>query len=203
MSENKNKNVLDPEMLSEALKAQTKDTIESILGNAVKSYLREAAGEDDFDDADKAEPTEPETDDVPTVDEVPGEGEETDDVESVDDSEPEVTDGDMDEPAEGEDDEWSSFDDYKVGDGEYDMTGVDDPKQLAKVWKLMGDEDNVVVKQQDGKIELKDNESGAEYLIDPNGGEDNEPEAVKTEDEEPVFEITFNNKPVTIRTKML
>ena len=196
MSENKNKNVLDPEMLSEALKAQTKDTIESILGNAVKSYLREAAGEDDFDDADKAEPTEPETDDVPTVDEVPGEGEEVVDVDATDDSEPEVTDGDMDEPAEGEDDEWSSFDDYKVGDGEYDMTGVDDPKQLAKVWKLMGDEDNVVVKQQDGKIELKDNESGAEYLIDPNGGEDNEPEAVKTEDEEPVFEITFNNKPV-------
>ena len=196
MSENKNKNVLDPEMLSEALKAQTKDTIESILGNAVKSYLREAAGEDDFDDADKAEPTEPETDDVPTVDEVPGEGEEVADVDATDDSEPEVTDGDMDEPAEGEDDEWSSFDDYKVGDGEYDMTGVDDPKQLAKVWKLMGDEDNVVVKQQDGKIELKDNESGAEYLIDPNGGEDNEPEAVKTEDEEPVFEITFNNKPV-------
>ena len=196
MSENKNKNVLDPEMLSEALKAQTKDTIESILGNAVKSYLREAAGEDDFDDADKAEPTEPETDDVPTVDEVPGEGEEVADVDAADDSEPEVTDGDMDEPAEGEDDEWSSFDDYKVGDGEYDMTGVDDPKQLAKVWKLMGDEDNVVVKQQDGKIELKDNESGAEYLIDPNGGEDNEPEAVKTEDEEPVFEITFNKKPV-------
>ena len=46
MNENTNKSVLDPEMLSEALKAQTKDTIEVILENAVKSYLREAADED-------------------------------------------------------------------------------------------------------------------------------------------------------------
>ena len=191
MSENTNNTVLDPEMLAEALKVQTKDTIESILENAVKSYLKEAAGDDDFeDDADKAEPAEPEMDE-PTVDEVPADDAVADDaaVEPVDG-------GDTEEPAEEEGDEWSNFDDYKVGDGEYDMTGVDDPKQLAKVWKLMGDEDNVVVTtQQDGKIELKDNESGAEYLIDTNaeGGE-----VAKTEgdDEEPVFEITFNKKPI-------
>ena len=50
MSEKKNNTVLDPEMLSEALKAQTKDTIEIILEKAVKSYLKEAAGDDDFED---------------------------------------------------------------------------------------------------------------------------------------------------------
>ena len=189
-----NKTALDPEMLAEALKAQTKDTIELVLENAVKSYLKEAANEDfEDDDAEKVEPAEPETDDVPTVDEVPADGE----APVADDAapaEPEEApeDGAAEAPAEGEGDEWSSFDNYKVGDGEYDMTSVDDPAQIAKVWKLMSDEDNVVVKQQDGKVELKDNESGAEYLIDLNGGE---PEAAKTE-EEPVFEITFNNKPI-------
>ena len=30
----------------------------------------------------------------------------------------------------GDGDEWSNFDDYKVGDGEYDMTGVDDPAHV-------------------------------------------------------------------------
>lgn len=191
-----NKTALDPEMLSEALKAQTKDTIETILENVVKSYLKEAADEDlEDDDADKAEPTGQEGD-VPTVDEVPADGS----APVADDAAPEepeaepAEDGAAEAPAEGESDEWSNFDDYKVGDGEYDMTGVDDPAQIAKVWKLMSDEDNVVVKQQqDGKVELKDNESGAEYLIDLSG--EGEPEAAKTE-EEPVFEITFNSKPI-------
>lgn len=198
MSEKKNNAVLDPEMLTEALKSQTKDTIETILENVVKSYLKEAADEDfGDDDADKAEPAEPEGDEMPTVDEVPADGEASDDapVEDGADADPMADqEGAAEEPAEGDSDEWSNFEDYKVGDGEYDMTSVNDPAQIAKVWKLMGDEDNVVVKQQgDGKVELKDNESGAEYLIDL-GGED-APEAEKAE-EEPVFEITFNNRPV-------
>ena len=189
MSETKNKTVLDPEMLSEALRAQTKDTIESLLEGAVKSYLREAANDEDLedDDADKVEPAQSQAIDEPTVDEVPADGA---------DAQPAATvDGGAGEPEGGEGDEWSNFDDYKVGDGEYDMTSVNDPEQLAKVWKLMGDDDNVVVKQQGGKkIEFKDNESGAEYLIDLSG---DEPEAANAaEGEEPIFEITFNNKPI-------
>lgn len=189
MNEKTNKSVLDPEMLSEALKAQTKDTIEVILENAVKSYLREAADEDLEDDADKVDPTAPEGDDVPTVDEVPADGEaEVADAAPAEEPAAEP-DGAAEEPVEGDGDEWSNFDDYKVGDGEYDMTGVEDPKQLAKVWKLMKDGDEVVVKQQDDKLDIKDNESGAEYLVTLDGKNE-------TEDEEPVFEITFNNKPI-------
>lgn len=189
MNENANKSVLDPEMLSEALKAQTKDTIEVILENAVKSYLREAADEDLEDDADKVDPTAPEGDDVPTVDEVPADGE-AEVADAAPAEEPAVEpDGAAEEPAEGDGDEWSNFDDYKVGDGEYDMTGVEDTEKLAQVWKLMKDGDEVVVKQQDGKLDIKDNESGAEYLVTLDG--ENE-----TEEEEPVFEITFNKKPI-------
>lgn len=198
MSENTNNPVLDPEMLSEALKAQTKDTIEFILENAVKSYLKEEAAKDEDleNDTEKAEPMEPETDE-PTVDEVPADNTETepaaDATADAEGLEAELG-GDTEEPEEESGDEWSGFDNYKVGDGEYDMTGADS-EQIAKVWKLMGDEDNVVIKQQDGKVELKDNGTGAEYLIDL-AGED-EPEVAKTEgDEEPVFEITFNNKPI-------
>jgi len=171
------------------LKAQTKDTIEVILENAVKSYLREAADEDFEDDADKVDPTAPEGDDVPTVDEVPADGE-AEVADAAPEEEPAVEpDGAAEEPAEGDGDEWSNFDDYKVGDGEYDMTGVEDTEKLAQVWKLMKNGDEVVIKQQDDKLNIKDNESGAEYLVTLNGNEE-------TEDEEPVFEITFNNKPI-------
>ena len=196
MNVTENKTVLDPEMLTEALKAQTKDTIESLLENAVKSYLKEEAAKDEDledDDADKVEPTGEQMDDEPMVDEVPADGGAAD---AAPQAQAEPVDGGAGEPVDGDGDEWSNFDDYKVGDGEYDMTGVNDPEQIARVWKLMGDEDNVVVKQQgDGKVELKDNESGAEYLIDLGGLED-EPEAAEAGGEEPVFEITFNSKPV-------
>lgn len=195
MSEKVNNNVLDPEMLTEALKSQTKDTIDTIFKNAVKSYLKEAVEDEDLEnDTEKVEPTQPETDE-PTVDEVPADGTEPAAPAVGDAQAPETTEtGATAEPVEGEGgDEWSEFDDYKVGDGEYDMTGVDDPEKFKKVWKLMQDEDEVVVKQQnDGKIEIKDNETGADYIIELG---DEEPENTETDGEEPVFEITFNKKP--------
>ena len=191
MSENKNKTVLDPDMLSEALKAQTKDTLEVLLEKAVKSYLKESADEEDLEnDADKVEPAEVEGGDEPTVDEVPAEGEAP--VEDGETAPEEPVDGAAEEPVDGESDEWSNFNDFKVGDGEYDMTGAG-IEDVARVWKLMSDGDNVVVKQQDGKIELKDNESGAEYLIDTKGA--SEPEGEEAE-EEPIFEITLNDKSI-------
>lgn len=191
MSENKNKTVLDPDMLSEALKAQTKDTLEVLLEKAVKSYLKESAEEEDLEnDADKVEPAEVEGGDEPTVDEVPAEGETP--VEDGETAPEEPVDGAAEEPVDGESDEWSNFNDFKVGDGEYDMTGAG-IEDVARVWKLMSDGDNVVVKQQDGKIELKDNESGAEYLIDTKGA--SEPEGEEAE-EEPIFEITLNDKSI-------
>ena len=148
MDKKTNNAVLDPEMLTESLKSKTKDTIETILENVVKSYLKEAADEDfGDDDADKAEPTEPEGDEMPTVDEVPADGEEPAEAPVEDgagDDPMADQEGAAEEPAEGDSDEWSNFDDYKVGDGEYDMTSVNDPAQIAKVWKLMGDEDNGV-----------------------------------------------------------
>ena len=186
-------NVLDPNMLTEAIKEQTKDTLENLINSAVKNYLTESVKDEDLeDDADKAVPAQPETDEEPTVETVPAEGEEAAPAEAP-------VDGGTEEPAaeepaaEGED-EWSSFDDYKVGDGEYDMTGENDIQKVAKVWKLMDGEDDLVVKQQDGKVELKDNETGAEYLIDLEG---DEPEVETPEEgEEPIFEITFNKKPI-------
>lgn len=194
-----NKNIsLDPEMLSEAIKEQTKDTINSIIGLEVRKYLKESI-EDDDDDKEKASAAEPEDGEnvpaatEPALDNTDAGEAATDEPASTD--EPATDEPVVDEP--GEDDEWSNFDGYKVGDGEYDLTGEEDDAKLAKVWKALSDDDDVVVTQQgDGKIELKDKSTGAEYLIDPNavGDEPASKGGEEGKDDEPIFEITMNEE---------
>jgi hypothetical protein len=84
--------------------------------------------------------------------------------------------------AEGEGDEgWDEFSDYKVGDDTYDLTGENDYENVVKIYKLLSDEDEVVVKKDGDKIQLKDNQAGTEYVIDL-GGEGEEPKAASTEE---------------------
>ena len=84
--------------------------------------------------------------------------------------------------AEGEGDEgWDEFSDYKVGDDTYDLTGENDYENVVKIYKLLNDEDEVVVKKDGDKIQLKDNQAGTEYVIDL-GGEGEEPKAASTEE---------------------
>lgn len=89
--------------------------------------------------------------------------------------------------------EWASLDKYKIGDGnEYDFTNASD-EDVVKVFKLIKGTDKVnVVKTDDGKINLKDNEEGVEYVIelgdDITTSENNTKETMKNE---PIFEISF------------
>ena len=76
-------------------------------------------------------------------------------------------------PVEGEgDNDWSDFEKYQVGDDTYDLTGENDYENVVKVYKLLKDDDQVVVKQDGNKIQLKDDSVGTEYVIDL-GGDDN------------------------------
>lgn len=72
----------------------------------------------------------------------------------------------------GEGDEgWGEFSDYKVDDNTYDLTGENDYDTVVKVYKLLNGDDQVVVKKDDNKLQLKDNEAGTEYVIDLGGGD--------------------------------
>ena len=195
--ENKN-SILDPDMLTEAIKEQTRDTISSLLGKELRNYLKESIEDDDEDDkapaTDSKEDETPETETPEVAAEVPAE----DEGEDAPEGDGDATNGSednpvVDEPEEG-DTEWSDFKDYEVGDGEYDLTGEEDIAKIAKVWKALSDSDDVVVTQQDGKIDLKDKATGAEYLIDPNAGESEEGKGKEnaSDDAEPIFEITLN-----------
>ena len=66
------------------------------------------------------------------------------------------------------------MEDYNVGDNYYDFTSVEGD-DLLKLFKKTGDNDLVyVTKSDDGNYEVKDDETGAEYVIElnPNSQED-------------------------------
>ena len=93
-------------------------------------------------------------------------------------------DGAADEPApaEGEGEEgWDDFSQYQVGDNTYDLTGENDYNNVVKIYKLLKDDDQVVVKKEGNTIQLQDGQAGTEYVIDL-GGDGEEPKAA----EEPI-----------------
>lgn len=68
------------------------------------------------------------------------------------------------EGAEGQDDFMVR---YQAGDEDtLDLTGEQDIQNVLKVYRALSDDDQVVVKQDGGKISLQDNGTGAEYIID-------------------------------------
>lgn len=123
--------------------------------------------------------------------------EENDDIDAQADDDDEDSDADADDSddAEVEDDsededgdDWAQFDKYKVADGEYDFSKADDD-EIVKVYKLLKDDDQVLVHNEDGKVDIKDNETGAEYLVDLGGDEDeDEEEPASFEDADSEFE---------------
>ena len=98
------------------------------------------------------------------------------------------TDADAAGAAEDEGGEWSEFDKYKVSDDEYDFSNAEDD-EIVKVYKLLKDDDQVVVTKSDEKVSIKDNETGAEYLIDLGGDESNAVEPTDNVGGETEFEL--------------
>ena len=191
--------LLEMDSIVSALKEESKKTLGSMLNEAVKDALREGVEEDDdekdyevVDDEKDAEDGDSDSnsesaDDVDeqgdeNVDAIPQDGAQG--AAAAQDATPAGAEmGAQEAPAagaeevpaegEGEEDGWDDFSQYEVGDDTYDLTGEKDYDNVIKVYKLLKDDDHVVVKKEGDSVELKDNETGAEYLIDLGG--DDEP----------------------------
>lgn len=190
--------VADKDALSEQLKANTTDSLRSLLEDTVKDTLRNILNEEDDKEKDENSfdveevNTDNPTDDTTTseisvdTDTDTESGEKTDDITAIEGEttpEGETTD----EPAAvditdntEEDDMWKGLDQFKGENGEYDLTGMDS-ENVIKVLKVMGPEDSVrVVKNDNGSVTLTDDETEKEYIIDIEGsmtGNSNEPAA--------------------------
>ena len=177
--------LLDYNNLANTLKENTTAAVRDLLSEAVRDTYSKILTEDDEDkdyDVEEVDDTDSGTsgDADVTVDDADAEG--SDDVDTEDGNDIEnsgdTEDGEDAEddseiadevPAEGEGedgDEWSQFDKYKVSDDEYDFSNAEDD-EIVKVYKLLNNDDQVIVnKSDDNKVNIKDNETGAEYLID-------------------------------------
>ena len=219
MSTKNNKNIasqalLEMESLKNSIKEESKNTLKSMLADAVKDFLRESVEDDeedkDYEVVDETEKNAEDSDDNETNDSESGDVSEDgamgDEEEPVDNGlgqeaqEPEIgQEGEMNqavdaqeapETGEGED-EWDNYSQYQVGDNTYDLTGEEDYEQIVKVYKLMKDEDQVVIKKDGSTLQLQDNGTGAEYVIDL-GAEDGEASTEKGEQSEEIPEDSMN-----------
>ena len=100
-------------------------------------------------------------------------------------------------------------DEDEVEDEEFveplDLTSVSD-EELLKVFKAMGEEDGIIIKQDDDEIHLKDENQDAEYIIQTEAEEDEEViadeekmegeynEGSEMEEEEMVYEIELEDE---------
>ena len=160
------KTILNAEKITKALKEGTEKQLQSILNEALSNIIKEDEDIEEVEDEVVA-------DDGYEVEDV--ETEET----SIDDETPEVEGEEAEvEDTEDAEDEWSDFEEYKVGDNDYDFTGVDGETALKVYNKLNDDDEIFVTKDEEGNYEFKDEETGAEYVIelDADGNEEAEVE---------------------------
>ena len=194
--------LLEMDAITSAIKEESKKSINLLLAEAVKSALRESCNEEEKDyevvDGDNNGDNKPsdgnETNSKKSENEAGGNPE---DMDGGDESgnatmnqpqSPEPEMGGAEQGAEevpnadqmvgGEEgsgeEGWDEFSDYQVGDSNtYDLTGENDYDTVVKVYKLLNDEDQVVVKKDGDTLKLQDNNAGTEYLIDLGGGDDN------------------------------
>lgn len=156
------KTVQDAKKLTEALKESTKKSLKDIMKEAIEDIIAnddeeeaEIDGAEGGDLEDSYDVEDVEAVNEPTEDEeIPAEGE-----------------GEEAPAEEGEaEDEWSDMEEFKVGDNDYDFTGLDgenSDEMVLKVFNKLGDDDQIIIKKEDdGTYEVKDEETGAEYVIE-------------------------------------
>ena len=202
--------LLDYNNLATTLKENTEDAVKNLLSETVRDTYAKLLSEDNDDDydeeevddtdsgttADDASPDDTGAESDSSVDDDADDDTDDDDIDaqaddSDDDADDDVDDdsveADAEDVADDEDgDDWAQFDKYKVADGEYDFSKADDD-EIVKVYKLLKDDDQVLVHNEGGKVDIKDNETGAEYLVDL-GGDDAEVDDDDAEDETNPFE---------------
>jgi hypothetical protein len=186
------------------LKENTESAVKTLLDEAVrdtyakllsegddKDYEEEEVEVDDTQDSDISNDAEDDAAPTDKVDDVDA-GMESDEVEDAPAEDGDI-EGDAEPTEEGEGDEWAEFDKYKVSDDEYDFSNAED-EEIVKVYKLMKNDDQILVHKDDDKVKIQDNETGAEYLIDL-GGDDEAAgvAAVEPGEDEAGFELEMDD----------
>lgn len=188
--------LLEMDAITSAIKEESKNTLNTLLAEAVRNALREGCEEEEDkeydvvdDEQNDAEEKENDSDDSAKTDvDEDGDAEMGGQAAPAPEEAPQEPAGaeaaPQEAPADGDGNEgWDEFSQYQAGDNTYDLTGENDYEKVVKVYKLLKDDDQVVVKKDGNAIHLSDADAGTEYVIDL-GTEGEEPEAAAAEGEE-------------------
>jgi hypothetical protein len=203
--------LLDYNTLANSLKENTESAVKTLLDEAVRDTYAKLLSEDNDKDYDEEDVEVDDTQDSDAMPDDAGEGgeESTDDVDDadagmdtddVDDTDVDGGDSfkggdantEVDETEDGEGDGWAEFDKYKVSDDEYDFSNAED-EEIVKVYKLMKNDDQILVHKDEDKVKIQDNETGAEYLIDLGGDEAAGVAATEPGEDEANFELEMGD----------
>lgn len=205
--------LLEMESLKDSIKEESKNTLKSMLADVVKDVLRESVNEDEDNEKDyeviddekepkdkgKNKKASEKSGDVSEDGAMGDEEEQVEDDSMGQEAQQQVPEmeqqpeGDMNQqvdaqeaPADGGEgeQEWNNYSQYQVDNNTYDLTGVEDYDEIVKVYKLMKDDDQVVVRKDGDTIQLQDNDTGAEYVIDLGDDEEEEQQPSEGESEE-------------------
>ena len=140
------KALLEAEQLEDTMKSNAKEILSSIMKEEIHELVKESLSEDDYL---KEQEEEEEVDVLDIEDDIVG-----------DDPEIELAiDDDMELDMEDE-----TEDDVTMELPPLDLTLASDAEVLT-VFKAMGDEDGIIIQQDDDEIELTDNTNDTEYII--------------------------------------
>jgi hypothetical protein len=139
MSKTLNNPFLDAKELKEMVRLNTEATLKNIMEQSIKENMKNMIKESDDEDYEEEVEVEKEPVEV-----------------------------DVDVEVEGGDAEEDDFSEFEVDDDTLDLTDASD-EDLIKVFKKVQNDTQVEVTQDDGKVEVSDNETGAEYIIDLDG----------------------------------
>lgn len=179
--------LLEYNNLANTLKENTESAVRNILNETVREEYAKILMEDedkeyDVEEVDDTDSVDASEDNVVADEEPAADGMESEESVDITDDAEDGADVDVETDVEDDGNGWSEFDKYKVSDDEYDFSNAED-EEIVKVYKLLKDDDQVVVTKNDDKVNIKDNETGAEYLIDLGGETDNAVEDFDTEDD--------------------
>ena len=156
--------LLDYSSLVKSLQENTTEAVRDLLDEKVRDTYNKILSESE-DDYDEEEMEDTDSENIDTT----GDDTVTTDDSSTEETSTEVTpDGAVEKTTEGSDgegNEWSEFEKYKVSDDQYDFSNAED-EEIVRAYKLMKDEDQLIVTKDGDKIHLQDNETGADYIID-------------------------------------
>ena len=192
--------IVDKEKLTSIMESQTKDIISTIINGIINEDKDSEDNEDySIEDSDTivTEPLDKEESGSEEDDNSSKESESNDAVDSdvVDNADADNVDitttdeGDSTSTDITDDDakEWADAEKYKISDAEYDLSQASEDDTI-KIYRMLNDTDEIIVKKEDGKVTLDIEEPGT-YVVDTKADEklDN-----NSEEDDDIFEISLD-----------